>query len=99
MGSARRIESRPWWPEAVQLFAEMAEAGATRVEASMRAAKTFGPERSTFRKAIERGSVPAYPATDAVRAAAILTIGSAWRNTHVVSIGGTTALRRSNLVV
>ncbi|WP_155774078.1 hypothetical protein [Rhodovulum sp. MB263] len=70
MAKQPHIEQRPWWPDALRRFEQLAAAGEPRSRATTILAEEFDASHSTFRNAIERGTVPAYDPISPERAAA-----------------------------
>ena len=64
------IETLPWWPDAVNRLQELSESEQSRYGATVIAGPEFGVSYADIRNAMERGSVPSYPATSPERAKA-----------------------------
>lgn len=64
------IEQRPWWPDALRRFEQLAEAGVTTNAATAAISQEFDASDTTFRNAIERGSVPTFQPREVARAKA-----------------------------
>ena len=70
MSGPTPLEERPWWPKAVALLEQCAREGRSRNAASIIVGERFSVSKSAVNFALNRGSVPAYPASDLARAAA-----------------------------
>lgn len=64
------IEQRPWWPDALRRFEQLAKEGKSRYRAAQLVAEVFDAGAGSLYVVMDRGSVPSYPAKEPARAAA-----------------------------